>query len=183
MYYESNAFSILIEDALGTMNENALLPLLRDKSQNDLVQKILILSAENSDSVKYMPKGFLNYVALVSIDKFLSTKKVEFIYSNAQDVLEKFIVYESFDAELKKIKKLLKDLKLGNSYKTLRAAIVAYSNRLSNIKDAIQGYARCELKMVCKYNDLYDQIEKNINSNISDLENSLFDIVKGDFDE
>ncbi|MBZ9689776.1 hypothetical protein G9F72_026235 [Clostridium estertheticum] len=183
IYYESSASSILIEDALGTMNENALLPLLRDKSQNDFAQKMLILSAENSDSVKYMPKSFFNYVALVSIDKFSSAKKVEYIYSNAQDVLEKFIVYESFDAELKKIKKLLKDLKLGNSYKALRATIVAYSNRLSNIKDAIQGYARCELKMVCQYNDLYDQIEKNINSNISDLENNLFDIVKGDFDE
>lgn len=183
MYYESNAFSILIEDALGTMNENALLPLLRGKSQNDLAQKILILSAENSDSVKYMPKSFFNYVALVSIDKFSSTKKVEYIYSNAQDVLEKFIVNESFDVEIKKIKKLLKDLKLGNSYKALRATIVANSNRLSNIKDAIQGYARCELKMVCQYNDLYDQIEKNINSNIGDLENSIFDIVKGDFDE
>ncbi|MBU3191748.1 hypothetical protein K9O30_20520 [Clostridium bowmanii] len=183
IYCESSASSILIEDALGTMNENALLPLLRDKSQDDLVQKILILSAENSDSVKYMPKSFFNYIALVSIDKFSSTKKEEYIYSNAQGVLEKFIDNENFDVELKKIKKLLRGLKLGNSYKTLRASIVAYSKRLSNIKDAIQGYARCELKMVCEYNGLYDEIEKNINSNKGEFENRLIEIIRGNFDE
>ncbi|MBU3218187.1 hypothetical protein LL033_01160 [Clostridium estertheticum] len=183
IYCESSASSILIEDALGTMNENAILPLLRDKSQNDLLKKILILSAENSDSVKYMPKSFFNYIALVSIDKFSATKKIEYIYSNAKDVLEKFIDNEDLDVELKKIKKLLKNLKLGNSYKNLRTSIVAYSHRLSNIKDAIQGYARCELKMVCEYNDLYDKIEKNINLNTEEFDNSLLEIIKGDFDE
>ena len=183
IYCQTGADCILIEDAVGTMNENALLPMLRSRSQNDFEQKMLLLAAENYDSIKYMPTNFFDYVAIVSINKLVPTKKTEYVYNNAKNILEKFVCEEVFDYEHKKIKKLLTSLNIHNSYKFSRSRIIGYSNKLSNIKIAIQGYVRSELKIVCELKDLYEQIKKNITSNGHEFENDLFNIIQGDDDE
>ncbi|WP_352404955.1 coiled-coil domain-containing protein [Sporanaerobacter acetigenes] len=175
---ESNV--VLIEDAVGTMNENALLPLLRERSEEGFLSKILLLSTENVDSVKYMPSNLFNQVALVMISKYGMDRKNEYENSDARKVLEEFALLNDSGYEDKTIRKLVYDLKLGSSYEMLRTIIVGYSSELSNSKIAVQGYLKSELMFICKCNNMLTDLENNIqNHQIGD---DLIEIVRGGLD-
>ena len=183
LYCQSHSSLILIEDAIGTMNENSLFPLLREKCQVGFSQKILVLSAENMDSLKYMPNNLYNYVALVSVERIAMSKKQGYIYSDAKDIMQSFSSSITIDESYKRMKKLLKNFKLGNSFVESRANVVAYSNKLSNMEQAIQGFVRSELTLICKFQNMYEQIEKNVTLNDGDPGNILLDIINGGMDE
>ena len=176
---ESNV--VLIEDAVGTMNENALLPLLRERAQKGFSTKILLLSTENIDSIKYMPSNLLNQVALVMISKYGMSKNTDYEISDARDVLEQFTSLNSFKNEYRIIEKLLFNLKLGNPYKILRSKIIAYSQKLSNSKAALQGYLRSELMFICSCNNTLVNLENNIKK--YQLDDSLVEIIRRGLDE
>lgn len=183
LYCQSNSGLILIEDAIGTMNENSLLPLLREKSQVGFSQKILILSAENMDSLKYMPNNLYNYVALISIERIAMSKKQGYIYSDAKDIMQRFSGSITSAESHKKMKKLLKNFKLSQWFVESRANVIAHSNEVSNLEQAVKGFARCELRLICKFKNMYEQIEKNIDLNDGNLGNVLLDIINGSIDE
>ncbi|HHY23373.1 MAG TPA: hypothetical protein GX527_03925 [Clostridiaceae bacterium] len=168
---------VLIEDAVGTMNENALMPLLREKSEKGFSKKLLLLSTENLDSVKYMPTNLLNHVALVKINKYRANKKTGFEISDSREVLEQFIVLNSFKYESRIIKRLLHGLNFDSPYEMLRAIIVAYSSKLSNSKADLRGYLRSELMFICKCNNTVDVLEENIQK--YQLDKNLMKIIRG----
>ncbi|MCF6465581.1 hypothetical protein [Clostridium sp. Cult2] len=176
---ESNV--VLIEDAVGTMNENALMPLLRERAQKGFLTKILLLSTENIDSIKYMPSNLLNQVALVMISKYDISKNTDYEISDARDVLEQFTSLNSFKNEYRIIEKLLFNLKLGNPYEILRSKIIAYSQKLSNSKAALQGYLRSELMFICSCNNTLVNLENNIKK--YQLDDSLVEIIRRGLDE
>lgn len=76
--------SIIIEDAFGTMNENLLLPILRDTNG-----KIVILTTESTESLKYLQKHFYNYIQLIAIDRYTNSRVDDFTYSNADKLFNK----------------------------------------------------------------------------------------------
>lgn len=175
---ESNV--ILIEDAVGTMNENALMPLLRDKAQRGFSPKLLLLATENIDSVKYMPFNLYNQVALVMVDEY-TLRRDDYQFSDARKVFKDFISYDSFDEDYKEtsslIRKLLNKLELGSPYEMLRSAITAYSKHLSNTKSALEEYLRSELMFICQSNNTISYLEQNIQR--YQLGDSLDEIVRG----
>lgn len=177
IYNSAKSNVVLIEDAVGTMNENALMPLLREREQKGFVSKVLLLSTENIDSVKYMPFNLFNQIALVMINKYGVNKNNHYEISNAQKVMKEFSLINEFEKEYKIIKKLTYDLKLGSPYEILRAIIVAYSQELSNSKAAFEGYLNSELMFIGKCNNVLVDLEKNIQKH--QLGESLLEIVRG----
>ena len=171
---------ILIEDAVGTMNENSLLPLLRENSVHNFSPKLLLLSTENVDSVRYMPASMYNYVALVTADKY-SLKKTQYNPGNAIEIFQKFVLNENIDDEYKLIKrklsKLLNNIDLGNPYEILRTSIIAYSSKFSNVSSALKEYLKSELLFICKYNDFLEKLEENIEE--YDHDDNLIEVVRG----
>ena len=180
---ESNV--ILIEDAVGTMNENALMPLLRERAENELPSKLLLLSAENLDSVKYMPFNLLNQVAIVMVDDFALHKKSNYNFGNALKVFKEFVLFNDFEYRYKvarkAVKKLIRNLHLGSAYEILRSSIIAYSEKLSNVEAALAGFLRSELLFICQCYNKLTNLEENIQR--SELGQSLKAIVRGGLDE
>ncbi|MBU3203604.1 hypothetical protein [Clostridium algidicarnis] len=181
IYNSAKSDVILIEDAVGTMNENALMPLFRERSAMGFSKKLLILSTENLDSVKFMPHNLFNQVALVMINKYGMKKNVPYEFSDSRKVLKDFAMLESFEEEHKKIRKLLYNLKLGSPYSILRSIIVAYSHKISNLKEALEGYVMFELKFRCDCDNMGIDLEKNIQK--YQLDNGLIDIIRGNLYE
>lgn len=181
IYHMAKANVVLIEDAVGTMNENALMPLLRERSQERYQSRLLLLSTENIDSVKYMPPNLFNQVALVMVDEFDIYRNRGYEFSNARKVFEEFVLSDDFQSQYKEakkvIKKLINNLKLGSPYEMLRSSIVAYSKRLSNFEAAINGYLRSELMFICKCHNTLVELEENIQKN--QLGENLEEIVRG----
>ena len=79
------------------------------------------------------------------------------------------------------MKKLLHGTKLGSIYELSRANILFHSHTLSNIDQAIRGYTRSELKLLCEYKDLDSVIDKNLDI-YDTLGKHLKDIIRGDED-
>ena len=166
------------------MNESSLLPLLREKNENGIQEKILLISTENDESIKYMPQNLLYYLAIVRVDEFKINQEKGCQFSNSKKVLEQFCTSNGIEAEYKKVKKLLHNSQFSSLYRLSRENIIAYSYQLSNIKEAIRGYMRSELKMLCDYNNnLFDQVEKNINAYSNNLESDLIEILRSGTDE
>ena len=101
LYNSAQSNVILVEDAVGTMNGNALQPLLRERSQKKFSSKLLLLATENIDSVKYMPPSLLNQVALVMINKYGMNKEIGYEFSDARNVLEEFTLSNNFKMKIK----------------------------------------------------------------------------------
>lgn len=181
IYNSTDSNVILIEDAVGTMNENALMPLLRERSENGFLNKVLLLSTENLDSIKYIPFNLLNQVALVMINNYGMNHNTKYKVSDARDILQQFLPLNSFKDEYKIIKKLLFNLKFRDPYKILRSKIIAYSQKLSNPKVALQGYLRSELMFICSLNNTISDLENNIT--IYRLDDSLVEIIRSELDE
>ncbi|MDQ2085213.1 hypothetical protein RBH29_02025 [Herbivorax sp. ANBcel31] len=180
IYNLAKTNAVLIEDAVGTMNENSLLPLLRGKTEHGADDKLLMISTENEDSIKYMPKNLLYYLAIVSIDKFGIVKKRDFIFANSRKIFYKFCQLNSFEKEYKTIKKLLCKSNFSSSYLVLRAIIIAYMNKFSDIKESFEIYVESELRVLCDAEEIYEQIEKNIINHSNILDKYLIHVLKGE---
>jgi hypothetical protein len=178
--------TILIEDGIGSMNENTLLPIFREMLNVKCSNKLLFLSTEDTELLKYMPKNLYNYVALVNINCYLLDKDTDFICCDSKAVLKKFIANIDYSEDYKKVKNILKSLKLDSLYVLLRSNIINYTSKLSNLKEAVECYIKSELKLLCEHGNLYEQFEKNILSseiggcNYKDV---ILDILKGENNE
>lgn len=181
VYNMTDSNVVLIEDAVGTMNENSLMPLLREKSQMIFSNKLLLLSTENIDSIKYMPHNLFNQVALVMISEYEMGKKMDYENSDAQKVLKEFSSSNDFKHERKVLKRLIRDLKFSIPYEILRANIIAYAKKLSNVEIAFEGYLRSELIFICKCNNMLVDLEQNIQK--YQLGDNLIEIVRGALNE
>lgn len=178
IYNSAESNVILIEDAVGTMNENSLMPLLRERPQNKFSNKLLLLSTENLDSIKYMPPNLLNQVALVMISRFGMSKNMDYIMSDARDALKEFTALDNSEDKNRITKKLLSNLKLENPYDTLRTEIISYSQKLSNYESALQEYLRSELIFICNCNNTIIELEENIKK--CQLDDELLKIIRGE---
>lgn len=182
LFHSCNSDSLLIEDAIGTMNENALLPILRERLELKSEDKLLFLATESVDSIRYMPNNFLNYLAIVRVDKFKNAKNYKYLTSNAKKVLNEFSKISNIDYEMRQVKKLVLNLGFGQPYSLSRANIVSCIRRLSSdMKFTFQSYLRTELSFLAMLQNKQTELEKNIQENSFD--DSLRDIVKGAFNE
>ncbi len=184
IYNNADSNVILIEDAVGTMNENALMPLFRERWDNNFSSKLLLLSTENTDSIRYMPLSMYEHVCLIMVNKY-GLEKASLNPSNAVDVFRDFVLQGNIDTEYqsaqKTLRKLLNGIQVANPYKILRAAVLAYSSKLSNPSYAIEEYLRSELLFLCKASDNLIKLEENIM--MYKLGDNLIKTVSGGLDE
>lgn len=128
-YSVSSAKVVLFEDAVGGMNENSLLPLLREWTSKgtERLEKLLLISSENDDSIKYMPNNLLNYCVVFNTDEFESVNNGELNNSNAIISLSRWVENCNTDKKyLGNINTLTENLGLSKLYNLQRADIISY---------------------------------------------------------
>lgn len=177
IFHSCDSHSVLIEDAIGTMNENTLLPLLRELLETGFHGKLLLLATENTDFIKYMPSHFLNYIALVRVGKFQNAKKTKYISSNGNKVLGEVPKLSNVDYEMKQVNKLISNLGFTQPYSLSRANIVSITRRLSSdMLFTLQSYLRAELAFLATLYNKQNELENNIQLN--NFDNSLKVIIR-----
>lgn len=129
MWESSKSDIILIEDAIGTMNERTLMPLLRKyRYHTDKNKPFIILSCEDTDSLKYMPKNILNYVTLVCFDcymNFIDYSNEELYKSNSIEYIKTYTYGNKIQQKMRRIQGLDK------SYIHIKSNILSYFDTIS----------------------------------------------------
>jgi len=137
--------SIIIEDAFGTMNENLLLPILRDSNG-----KKVVFTAESTEDLKYLQKHFYNYIQLLVTDKRMIVKTHKFIYSYA-DRLFSEKVYSEKEQGHKLARQVFEYIGMSSSYVLTRGNVLCelLAESKDNSKDdALQKLIITELKWI-----------------------------------
>lgn len=178
IFHNSNSDTVLIEDAIGTLNENTLLPLLREKLEAGFQEKLLFLTTENTDSIRYLPNNFLNYFAILRVERFRPVKEIKYHSSDAKNVFQEFTAECNSSQEMKLVKNLTSNLGFGQPYTLSRANIISYTHRVSgDIGFTLESYMRAELAFLAMLQNKQIELEKNIQEN--NFSDSLKEIARG----
>lgn len=150
--------SIIIEDAFGTMNENLLLPILRDTSG-----KIVILTAESTESLKYLQKHFYNYIQLITIDRYINSRVDDFTYSNADKLFNKNF-YSGNERGHKLARFIFNGIGADSAYILRRGNVLCQlidENKYNSEEEALSKLFMTELKRINNEENI-GEIEENI---------------------
>ncbi len=150
--------SIIIEDAFGTMNENLLLPILRNTNG-----KIIILTAESTESLKYLQKHFYNYIQLIAIDRYTNARVDEFTYTNADKLFNKNF-YSGNERGQKLARFIFNGIGADSAYVLRRGNILCElidENKDNSEKEALNKLFMTELRWINNEEDA-GVIEENI---------------------
>ncbi|GKX31361.1 hypothetical protein SH1V18_38410 [Vallitalea longa] len=158
---DSQTYSVIVEDAFGTMNENTLLPILRNVNE-----KIVVFTAESNENLRYLQKHFYNYIQLIVSTKRKNVKKHSLVYSDA-DILFKKRIYTWKEPGNKLSKKILEHIGMSNSYVVTRGNVLCEllaEDKNNSEDDALYKLIETELKWIIdedQYDKLVDLIQGN----------------------
>lgn len=150
--------SIIIEDAFGTMNENLLLPLLRETTA-----KIIILTAESAESIKYLQKHFYNYIQLITIERYANVRTYDFTYSEADKLFNKNF-YSGNERGHKLARFVFKGIGADSAYILRRGNVLCElidENKDNSEEEALNKLFMTELKWIGSDEDI-GVLEENI---------------------
>lgn len=153
--------SVIVEDAFGTMNENILLPILRNANG-----KIVVFTAESKEDLRYLQKHFYNYIQLIVSTKRVNVKKHSLVYSDA-DKLFKERIYTWKEPGHKMSRKILEHIGMSNSYVVTRGNVLCElleEEKNNSEDDALYKLVEIELKWIIdeeQYEKLVDLIQGN----------------------
>ncbi len=180
LYHTIEAKAVLIEGVIGQLNESAILPLLRDYTEDTENDKLLFVTCEDIDSIKFLPSYLLEYMALVQIENMRPRLSPQYNYSDGIKILEEFRSnVTNVDEEYIKMQRLLKGVKISLGYMMTRTMILAYIHRLRNIQKSLECLIIVEIKWIGQHYEIGDQIEENIISNKRDFSIELERTVVG----
>lgn len=168
-YLLSSANVVLFEDAVGGMNENSLLPLLREWTSKgtERLDKLLLISSENDDSIKYMPNNLLNYCVVINTDEFEGVNNGDLNNSNAIVSLSRWIENCNTDKKyLGKISTLTENAGLSKLYNLQRADIISYMCDFLELdcSIALTTIAKIELLPIVKSRKALSNFANNLKS-------------------
>ena len=175
---ETTAKCILIEDVIGSMSESCLLPLLREFQYND-EGKIIILSSEQEDVCKYMPKYLLNYVSIMTVEMINIVRRPNYIFSNAVDSFREF---EDIIGEVqasRELRKIIEGTELQRNYHQQRSEMLKYFSNLSDVNQAYKTFIKNEIKVLCSDTDFSEKVERNLMEKNFKFNFELIDVLRG----
>lgn len=158
---------VLFEDAVGSMNETSLLPLLRGKIENSssAFDKLLVLTTENYESVQYLPLNLWSYFVLITVNDFESHRESKFIYRKSQEALRRMKKRTAFQPS-GKIAALTANLGLFKLYNLQREEIINYISMIINEDTGITAIAGLELLTIAKANGVLEILNRNVKNSI-----------------
>ncbi len=180
LYRKTESSVILIEGAIGQMNEGIVLPLLKEylEEEGEHTEKIILLSCEDEEVLKLIPTYLFNYMAIVQIEEMYPVINVKYELQDSRVEIKEIRKNNlDIDKAYKKLRKLFKDTTFTKGYLISRSLILAYLYQVMIEEAAIECLMRCDLKIIFGYVDEREQIAQNIDHNRKDFEESLKEII------
>lgn len=178
LYHTTESSVILIEGAVGQINESAILPLLKEYLEDEESEKIILLSCEDEDVLKLIPAYLFDYVALIQIEEMTPAINTTYIKQDSKDEIRKI---RQSNLEVNKAYKNLKRLFMGTNftkgYLISRSFILAYLYEIMIEEEAIEYLLQCDLKTIVTYIDERDKIVSNIEQNPIYFNKKLREII------
>ena len=177
-FHNSDANVVLFEDAVGNMNENSLLPLLREWTSKGVekLDKLLLLSTESNDSIKYMSDNLLNYVVVITVQDFRFLNNGKFMYKNAKEALVNLINGKVNKKYSGKISVLTQNTGLNKLYNLQRAEIMECINEFSSDDTALEAIAILEMLTITKARGALGVFSDNVRG--SEINHNVIDLVE-----
>ncbi|CAB1252929.1 conserved hypothetical protein [Clostridiaceae bacterium BL-3] len=164
LYHNSKAKVILIENAIGQMNESLLLPLFKEYIESKEDNKIILLSCEDINIVHLMPSYLFEYLALIKISDIRPVVQSDYNYADNTKILQSIRKSKlNIEDSYKKLRRLLEYIKAEDSYIITRSLILAYLCNMEDTGSALKCLSICDLKLMFK-DDVIEKIGSNIDN-------------------
>lgn len=181
LYHNCEAKVILIEGAVGQMNESLMLPLFKEYIEADENNKLILISCEDTNMVNLMPSYLFEYMVPIEIMDIRPIMQHNYVYTNSTRVLQLFRKNQlDINDSYKKLSKLLKDIEIINAYINTRTLILAYLCRIRDIKNALECLSICDLKVMFKDDDVREIIANNIDNYQDNFTQELKNLIVGE---
>jgi len=174
LFNSIDSHSVLIEDVIGTGSENTLVSLLKNYASDENKNKLLLLSTEDEEVLKFVPRYILNYCAIIK-PEHINLTKPDFKYSDARHLfMESKLEDKVIRKYKKKIEKLIEDIHFASHYDFVKGTLFAniekfkYQNSEKEIdkhlnKQIFPDLFLREIKLFCSEGEL-EVIETNLNA-------------------
>ena len=163
MYIKSDAKVILLEGVIGQFNENSILPLLKKHINVKENPKILLMTCEDENDIKLMPKYLLEYISLLKLDITRPRLSCNYTYSNGVKVLNEFRTQlKDIKFGYDEMKKIFRGIEFSAAYIITRAIILEYICEFRNTESALECLLISEIKLISEYYNIEDKIQINI---------------------
>jgi uncharacterized coiled-coil protein SlyX len=180
LYHNSEAKIILIENAIGQMNESLMLPLFKEYTESEEDNKIILISCEDIDMVNLMPSYLFEYLALIEILDIRPVIQCNYNYADNTEMLRSIRKSElNIEDSYKKLKRLLEYIEAEDSYIITRSLILAYLCNMEDVGSALKCLSICDLKSMFK-DDVREKIGSNIDNYPDYFAQELKESIVGD---
>ncbi len=164
-FQKSNSSVVLFEDVMGGINENCLLPLFREWTSKGAkrLDKLLILSTESFDSIKYMTDNLLDYVMVITVREFKNRSNDKFKISSSKDALINMISNDNIDRRYSgKINALTFNTGLGKFYNLQREEVFSNLKMFLEPSIALTVIAELEILPIVRARSMLEQFSNNV---------------------
>jgi len=181
LYHNCEAKVILIEGVVGQMNESTMLPLFKEYIEAEESDKLILISCEDMDMVKLMPSYLVEYMALIKITDIKPIVLNKYVYAESTSALQVVRKQElEINDSYEKLSKLLKQMEVTSAYIITRTLILAYLCKVRNFQKALECLSICDLKLMCKDDNLREKIANNIDNYRNDFTPDLKNLIVGE---
>lgn len=169
-FQNADSGTVLFEDAVGCMNEASLLPLLREKANYGqfIFDKLLVLSSENYEAVKYMPLNLWSYLVLITVEDFEPPKQGGFICRKSQEAFRRLRKQTAPQKYSGKVAALTANMGLFQLYNLQREKIINYISTVLSESTAITAIAVLELLTIAKATGVLETFNENVKTSVCD---------------
>lgn len=177
IYKKSESKVILIEGIVGNMNESVILPLVKEYSETEDSDKIILISCEDTRMVDLLPSYIFEYFALIEIKDIRPVKNYKYLYGNSLLALKTF-KEDDLEIELNylKLKKMFKNIDFSKAYVFSRTLILSYLENILQDK-ALACLIIFDIKITLKDDSLIEKISENIHMYSSDFDIQLENLL------
>ncbi|MCC9293501.1 hypothetical protein ACFHWD_01260 [Clostridium sp. MT-14] len=180
LYHNSEAKVILIENAIGQMNESLLLPLFKEYVESKEDNKIILLSCEDINMANLIPSYLFEYLALIKISNIRPVVQFDYNYADNMKILQSIRKSKlNIEDSYKKLKRLLEYIEAEDSYIITRSLILAYLCNMEDVGSALKCLSICDLKSMFK-DDVREKIGSNIDNYPDYFAQELKESIVGD---
>ncbi|PKM52141.1 MAG: hypothetical protein CVV02_03910 [Firmicutes bacterium HGW-Firmicutes-7] len=166
--------TIIVEDAFGTMNENVLLPYLRNVL---IYEKKVVFTTEGATELKYLPMHFFNYIKLIVSTKMINKSVKTLRYADADNL---FLSADYTGKEIghKLSRQLLESIGMGDGYVSTRGNLLCELFKFQPEQNhVLMIYIITELKWIMN-NEQKQAFEDLLSSNTDLFSSELLKLIR-----
>lgn len=172
---------ILIEGAIGQLNESVILPLLKEYSESQNNEKIILVSCEDTEIIELMPRSLFEYFIQIEIKDIRPVVRCDYSYAYSVDIFQEFKKTDvDIDKSYKKINNLFRNSNINKAYLLSRAIILSYLQEIQLDEYALNCLTVCDIKNILEDDELRSEVIENMQKYTGEFNLELQKLIEGE---